>query len=62
MKGGTLINYEGKLRLLEVAQVPKVSLGGESSKKMKPAGKKMKWEKGKEKGKQFPVAFNIGAV
>lgn len=23
MKGGTLINYEGKLRLLEVAQVPK---------------------------------------
>ena len=23
VKGGTLINYEGKLRLLEVAQVPK---------------------------------------
>ena len=23
VKGGTLINYEGKIRLLEVAQVPK---------------------------------------
>ena len=23
VKGGTLINYDGKLRLLEVAQVPK---------------------------------------
>jgi UTP--glucose-1-phosphate uridylyltransferase len=23
VKGGTLINYEGKLRLLEIAQVPK---------------------------------------
>jgi len=28
IKGGTLINYEGTLRLLEIAQVPPQHVGG----------------------------------